>query len=71
MCCSAANTRLHRCAGSGYHSHMLQAVEKFERARLTADDWEQAALDLIAQQGVSAVAVEPLARQLGVSKGSW
>jgi AcrR family transcriptional regulator len=50
---------------------MLQAVEKFERARLTADDWEQAALDLIAQQGVSAVAVEPLARQLGVTKGSF
>jgi AcrR family transcriptional regulator len=50
---------------------MLQAVEKFERARLTADDWEQAALDLIAQQGMSAVAVEPLARQLGVTKGSF
>ena len=50
---------------------MLQAVEKFERARLSADDWEQAALDLIAQQGVSAVAVEPLARQLGVTKGSF
>ena len=50
---------------------MLQALEKFERTRLTADDWEQAALDLIAQQGVSAVAVEPLARQLGVTKGSF
>ena len=50
---------------------MLQALEKFERTRLTADDWEQAALDLIAQQGVNAVAVEPLARQLGVTKGSF
>jgi len=50
---------------------MLQAVEKFERTRLCADDWEQAALDLIATQGVSAVAVEPLARQLGVTKGSF
>jgi len=50
---------------------MLQAVEKFERTRLSADDWEQAALDLIAAQGVSAVAVEPLARQLGVTKGSF
>ncbi|CAN7220978.1 TetR/AcrR family transcriptional regulator [Pseudoxanthomonas sp. LjRoot168] len=40
-------------------------------ARLSADDWAQAALDLIAEQGVSAVAVEPLARRLGVTKGSF
>lgn len=39
--------------------------------RLSADDWAQAALDLIAEQGVSAVAVEPLARRLGVTKGSF
>lgn len=39
--------------------------------RLSADDWASAALDLIAEQGVSAVAVEPLARRLGVTKGSF
>ncbi|WP_159094389.1 TetR family transcriptional regulator, partial [Xanthomonas fragariae] len=39
--------------------------------RLRADDWAQAALDLIAEQGVGAVAVEPLARRLGVTKGSF
>ncbi len=39
--------------------------------RLTADDWAQAALDLIAEQGVASVAVEPLARRLGVTKGSF
>ncbi|MEE7567420.1 TetR/AcrR family transcriptional regulator, partial [Xanthomonas sp. Kuri4-3] len=39
--------------------------------RLSADDWAQAALDLIAEQGVGAVAVEPLARRLGVTKGSF
>lgn len=39
--------------------------------RLSADDWAQAALDLIAEQGVAAVAVEPLARRLGVTKGSF
>lgn len=39
--------------------------------RLSADDWAQAALALIAEQGVSAVAVEPLARRLGVTKGSF
>lgn len=39
--------------------------------RLSADDWANAALDLIAEQGVAAVAVEPLARRLGVTKGSF
>jgi AcrR family transcriptional regulator len=54
-----------------YHPQMLHAVEKFERTRLSAADWEQAALDLIAEHGVAAVAVEALARQLGVTKGSF
>lgn len=40
-------------------------------SRLSAEDWAQAALDLIAEQGVGAVAVEPLARRLGVTKGSF
>ncbi|HZF99344.1 MAG TPA: TetR/AcrR family transcriptional regulator [Pseudoxanthomonas sp.] len=40
-------------------------------ARLSADDWAQAALDLVAEQGLAAVAVEPLARRLGVTKGSF
>ena len=39
--------------------------------RLSAEDWAQAALDLIAEQGIAAVAVEPLARRLGVTKGSF
>jgi AcrR family transcriptional regulator len=52
---------------------MLHAVtsEKIERTRLSAADWEQGALDLIAMQGVGAVTVESLARQLGVTKGSF
>lgn len=41
------------------------------QGRLSADDWAQAALDLIAEAGVQAVAVEPLARRLGVTKGSF
>lgn len=45
---------------------------KAERSsRLSADDWAQAALDVIAADGVSSVAVEPLARRLGVTKGSF
>ena len=39
--------------------------------RLSATHWAQAALDLIAEQGIAAVAVEPLARRLGVTKGSF
>ena len=41
------------------------------RGRLSATDWEQAALDVLAQGGVAAVAVESLARTLGVTKGSF
>ncbi len=40
-------------------------------SRLSADDWARAALDVIAEEGVAAVAVEPLARSLGVTKGSF
>ncbi|MCA1664957.1 MAG: TetR/AcrR family transcriptional regulator [Myxococcales bacterium] len=39
--------------------------------RLDAAAWERAALDAIARGGLSAVAVEPLAAALGVSKGSF
>lgn len=41
------------------------------RNRLSALDWENAALEAIAEQGISAAAVEPLARRLGVTKGSF
>lgn len=46
-----------------------KAVER--PARLSASDWAIAALDVIAEQGLAAVAVEPLARRLGVTKGSF
>ena len=41
------------------------------RARLSAPDWEQAALEALAESGLASVAVEPLARRLGVTKGSF
>ena len=41
------------------------------KARLSAADWEQAALETLAESGLAAVAVEPLARRLGVTKGSF
>lgn len=50
----------------------MAAVRPLPRnARLTAEDWARNALDLLAREGVAAVAVEPLARQLGVTKGSF
>jgi AcrR family transcriptional regulator len=49
----------------------MNASAKPERTRLSAEDWEDAALKLIADQGVGALAVEALARQLGVTKGSF
>lgn len=49
----------------------MNAHAKPERTRLSAEDWEEAALKLIAEQGVNAIAVEALARQLGVTKGSF
>ncbi len=50
---------------------MSSISARAERSRLSAADWEIAALDLLAEQGVAAVAVEPLARRLGVTKGSF
>ena len=41
------------------------------RRSLTAEDWAEAALDVIASGGIEAVAVEPLARTLRVTKGSF
>ncbi len=38
---------------------------------LTAEDWVRAAVGAIEEGGVGAVAVEPLAKKLGVTKGSF
>jgi AcrR family transcriptional regulator len=47
------------------------ASAKIERPRLSAPDWELEALEMIADSGLAAVAVEPLAKRLGVTKGSF
>lgn len=49
---------------------MSEAVST-KRVTLSAADWEQQALEVIAEQGVSAVAIEPLARRMGITKGSF
>jgi AcrR family transcriptional regulator len=50
---------------------MPDATKTAGGQRLRRADWERAALDAIAEQGLAAVAVEPLARTLGVTKGSF
>lgn len=49
----------------------MKPLKKNERATLSAEDWEKEALELLAEQGVQAVAVEPLARRMGITKGSF
>lgn len=46
-------------------------MAKFPKTVLSAQDWAEAALDAISESGVAGVAVEPLARALGVTKGSF
>ena len=47
------------------------AQKKKERSTLSAGDWEQQALVLIAEKGIRAVAIESLAKRMGVTKGSF
>ena len=42
-----------------------------KKIKLTAHDWLDIALQALAENGVTAVAVEPLAKKLGVTKGSF
>lgn len=49
---------------------MSEAISN-KRTTLSAADWEQEALRVIAEEGMSAVAVEPLARRMGITKGSF
>ena len=46
-------------------------MPKPQKTMLTSRDWAEAALDAIGQRGVEGVAVEPIARDLGVTKGSF
>ena len=49
----------------------MKPLMRNDKATLTADDWERAALELIAERGVQALAIEPLARRMGITKGSF
>ncbi len=49
----------------------MRMVKAAKPARLDGAAWVQAALDIVAAQGVDGVRVEVLAKQLGVTKGSF
>jgi AcrR family transcriptional regulator len=63
---------LYRTHAVAYDEHSMSASRTtVAKRRLSRDDWIAAALDAIADGGLSAVAVEPLAAGLGVTKGSF
>jgi len=47
----------------------MTGLEK--RRRLTREDWLAKALDVLAEEGIGAVCIEPIAKALGVTKGSF
>lgn len=49
----------------------MNSLKKSERVTLSAEDWAREALELIAEHGVQSLAVEPLARRMGITKGSF
>ena len=49
----------------------VKLPDKTDKPKLSAADWEQAAVELIGEKGVQALAIEPLARRMGITKGSF
>ncbi len=47
----------------------MTVLEK--RRRLTRENWLAKALDVLAEEGIGAVCIEPVAKALGVTKGSF
>lgn len=47
------------------------SVRKMARERLDRDAWTRAALEVLGERGVAGLAIEPLARSLGTTKGSF
>lgn len=49
----------------------LSATIQAEKIRLSANNWQQAALDALSESGLQGVAIETIAKKLGVTKGSF
>jgi AcrR family transcriptional regulator len=52
-------------------AHKGTGAKRLDEPTLTAADWAEAALQLIAEAGLGALTVEALAARLGVTKGSF
>ena len=51
---------------------MIRAIPALtEKNRLTSSNWQQAALDALSEGGLQNIAIEVLAKRLGVTKGSF
>ncbi len=63
--------------GAGHKSLMDTLVREISmkvlenRGRLNREDWLAKALDVLAEEGIGAVCIEPVAKALGVTKGSF
>lgn len=62
---------LHTVAYGGPYASVWSVTTPSRGTKLTAQHWVDAALAAIADGGLAAVAVEPLARTLGATKGSF
>ncbi|MBP7917436.1 MAG: TetR/AcrR family transcriptional regulator [Arenimonas sp.] len=49
----------------------LAQTASSDKIRLSASDWQQAALDALSEGGLQNIAIEMIAKRLGVTKGSF
>lgn len=49
----------------------LSQTATADKIRLSASDWQQAALDALSEGGLQNIAIEMIAKRLGVTKGSF
>ncbi len=49
----------------------LTQTASTDKIRLSASDWQQAALDALSEGGLQNIAIEMIAKRLGVTKGSF
>ena len=50
---------------------LSQSAPPADKIRLSAADWQQAALDALSEGGLQHIAIEMIAKRLGVTKGSF
>lgn len=71
ICAETLSIRYSMVMPAGVPQRGQAARRNGSRPRLAAADWERGALEMIAEQGVAGLAIEALARRLGVTKGSF